>query len=65
MKKCPNCGSTRIYQEISVVAKQNVNTNRIYDINKNNIDNIFEPYYCEKCGWSDDLRFSKINIKGE
>jgi predicted nucleic-acid-binding Zn-ribbon protein len=53
MQKCPKCGSTRLYHEISVYAKQNVNTGRIYDVNKNNEDGWFEPLYCDKCGWTD------------
>ena len=59
-EKCPNGKSTKIYQEISICAKQMVNTGRIFDINKANIDNAFEPYYCQNCGWSDDPRFSQV-----
>ena len=58
-QKCPNCKSTRLYNEISVVAKQGVNTGKTYGITET-IDNIFEPIYCEKCGWCDDKRFSKV-----
>lgn len=54
IKKCPNCGSTRLYNEISIMAKKNVNTGKIYSINKDNEDNFFEPLYCDKCGWSDE-----------
>lgn len=53
MKNCPNCGSKKIYQEVSIIAKQIVSTGKIIDVDKENIDNIFEPYYCKDCGWSD------------
>jgi|LSQX01.3.fsa_nt_gb predicted nucleic-acid-binding Zn-ribbon protein len=50
---CPKCNSDRIYQEVTIVAKQDVKTSKIFDIEKGNIDCIFEPYYCLDCGWSD------------
>lgn len=53
LRKCPLCKSTQIYQEVSVIAKQMVNTGKIIHVNKNNIDNVFDPYYCNKCGWSE------------
>jgi predicted nucleic-acid-binding Zn-ribbon protein len=62
-QKCPNCGSTRLYSEISIMAKQNVNTLRIYDINKFNLDNAFQITYCEKCGWADDEKYSQVETK--
>ena len=64
MEKCPNCKSTRIYQVISICAKQSVNTGRIYGLSKHNeIDNAFDPYYCEKCGWTDSEEYSTVNIE--
>lgn len=54
IKRCPNCGSTRLYNEISIMAKKNINTAKVYGINKDNEDNFFEPTYCDKCGWSDE-----------
>ena len=50
--KCPKCGSTQIYHEVSVMAKIMVNTNKVCDVDKNNTDNIFDPYYCKRCDWS-------------
>jgi predicted nucleic-acid-binding Zn-ribbon protein len=60
-EKCPNCNSTMLYREISISAKQYINTGKIADIEKDNIDNVFDPLYCKKCGWSDDERFSQIS----
>ena len=54
VQRCPNCNSTRLFNEVSIVARKNVNTERIYGIDKNNEDNFFEPIYCEKCGWSNE-----------
>lgn len=55
MYKCPKCKSTRIYQEVSVVAKRNVNTERVYDVNKEYIDGDYTEYlYCDKCGYEDE-----------
>lgn len=56
---CPECGSRRIYHEVSIVAKRSPNTGRIYDINKDYIDSMFQPYYCEKCGWTDAEKYWK------
>ncbi|MBN3351901.1 hypothetical protein CF086_16520 [Clostridium botulinum] len=52
---CPKCGNNKsFYREISITAKLKVNNKEedlktIYDINKDNIDNYFEPIYCAKC----------------
>lgn len=65
MKKyiCPKCKSTRVYQEVSVVAKRNMNTRKVYDVNKDKFDNEFcETLDCDKCGHNDKWeRFEKLN----
>ena len=50
---CPVCGSKRVYVEVSTIARQSPNTNRIYS-HTNVIDNIFwgAGCGCEKCGWT-------------
>lgn len=58
MERCPNCNSTRLYNQISVVAKKNVNTGKIYGVDKTYQDNFFEPIYCEKCGWSNEAEIT-------
>jgi predicted Zn-ribbon and HTH transcriptional regulator len=60
IQRCPNCNSTRLFNEVSIVARKNVNTGRVYNIDKSNEDDFFEPTYCEKCGWSDE---SKVAFK--
>jgi predicted nucleic-acid-binding Zn-ribbon protein len=53
-EKCPECGSTSLYQEVSLIARKRVNGKKeVYKIDKYNIDNVFQPYYCSKCGWND------------
>lgn len=53
--KCPQCKSARVYEEISIVAKRSLNTDKIFDINKNNVDNTFDDHaYCGKCGYIGD-----------
>lgn len=53
--KCPNCGNDKsFYRTISIQAKLKVNNKGedlkiIYDINKNIIDNYFEPICCSQC----------------
>lgn len=53
--KCPKCGNDKsFYRTISVQAKLKVNNKgedlkTVYDIDKHNIDNYFEPICCEKC----------------
>jgi hypothetical protein len=55
MLKCNVCGNTkRFYRSISIDAKLRVNSNgedmkMIYDINKNNVADWFEPIYCCEC----------------
>jgi predicted Zn-ribbon and HTH transcriptional regulator len=50
--RCPECKSTNVYQECSVIAKMKMNGGKIYDVNKANTDNIFcENGYCDKCGY--------------
>jgi predicted RNA-binding Zn-ribbon protein involved in translation (DUF1610 family) len=56
--KCPNCGSTRLYQEVTVVHRHKLNSKDEYDYIKSssatsNTDTFFEPVYCDKCGWND------------
>ncbi|WP_346938296.1 hypothetical protein [uncultured Clostridium sp.] len=54
--KCLNCGNGRsFYRNISIQAKLKVNNKgedleTIYEVDKCNIDNYFEPIYCSKCG---------------
>ena len=53
--KCPKCGSIRIYQEISVYAKKNANTGRVYGVNMKVEDGDFTAYlYCDNCDHHDD-----------
>ena len=54
-KKCPRCGSKRLYSEVSVVVKRKISTERIYGLSQNCIiDNFWELVYCDKCGWCCD-----------
>lgn len=48
---CPSCGSRRVYVEISVGARQSLNSHRIYGYTTD-IDNYFwgAGCGCEKCG---------------
>lgn len=75
--KCPRCGSTKLYNECSVIAKIKVNANKngeykIYDIVPQT-DNIFAPTYCNDCGWCDsgfeenttDEELEKFNVNLE
>ena len=54
--KCPKCGNTkRFYRDVSIMAKMKVdNTDdvdeEIYDIDKEQLDNIFGIVYCADCG---------------
>ncbi|GLB26526.1 hypothetical protein LXJ15735_27670 [Lacrimispora xylanolytica] len=54
--KCDKCGNIkRFYRNISVSAKLRVNNKgedlkTVYDINKDDCDNYFEPIYCCECG---------------
>lgn len=62
--KCPKCGSTRLYQEISLVAKQKLNIDKngrqqIYD-RSNMRDNSFETIHCDKCDWNDLINPSPL-----
>lgn len=60
--KCPQCGSTRVYGYISIQAKQNLNTSRVYEFQPWNIDNFFEESCgCEKCGFEGPIdRFDPL-----
>lgn len=50
---CPICGSQKVYVEVSILARQSPNTNRIYDISKE-VDNYFwgNGCGCERCVWT-------------
>lgn len=52
---CSHCGNNKnFYKHVSIQAKLKVNSKgedlkRVYDIEKNNIDNYFEAIYCGEC----------------
>lgn len=50
--KCPKCGSTQVWINVSVEAKMNPNTRKIFD-KTNVIDNEFwgGVFGCKKCGY--------------
>lgn len=50
---CPECGSRKVYVEVSVLAKMSPNTERIYD-RTNDVDNEFwgAGCGCDNCGWT-------------
>ena len=60
MLKCPKCGSSQLYHEISVYAKLNINTGKVFDVNKSNEDNFFDTVYCNKCEWNTDKEQDEI-----
>lgn len=53
--KCNSCGNTtKFYRNITIVAKLRVDRNgedlkTIYDIDKDNIQDWYEPIYCCNC----------------
>jgi hypothetical protein len=53
--RCDKCGNTKkFYRNISLPAKQRVNNKgedlkTIYDVNKYDCDNYYEPIYCCEC----------------
>ena len=51
-RKCPKCGSLRLYREVSVVARLNINTDKVYNIEKDTFDGCYDIVYCERCGWN-------------
>lgn len=67
MKKfrCPKCGSTAVWERVSVLAKYRINSpNSLpYDVQKNVVDNQFEgDCGCSKCDWEgtfDELIWGK------
>lgn len=55
---CPKCGSTAVWQEVSVVARAKLNATKMlpYFVETNRIDNQFEDACgCSKCGWEGTL----------
>lgn len=56
MFKCPECASTKVFQFVSVGAKQELNgRNKIYEYGHGGTDNVFETCGCEACGWEGNI----------